>query len=100
MTDRIDHAAEARAALKGAQMNPADADVITDPWLLAAQVHATLALVEQQRLANLITLAQFSFDGWEPNAAQRELFGPQIGTEASDLTDDARRVLGLTVESR
>lgn len=57
MTDRIDHATEARAALKGAQMNPVDADVMADPWLLAAQVHATLALVEQQRFANLIALA-------------------------------------------
>ena len=44
--EKIDHAAEAAMRLTiGA----------TD----AAQVHATLALVEQQRIANLIALAQF-----------------------------------------
>lgn len=59
-TERIDHVAEAHTALTAAQKNPADADVIVDPWLLAAQVHATLALVEQQRIANLIALVALS----------------------------------------
>ena len=56
MADRIDHAAEARTALSSAAEKPADASVVTDPWLLAAQVHATLALVEQKRIANLIAI--------------------------------------------
>ena len=54
MSDRIDHAAEAReyiAAALGA--------VTADPAVivaLLAQAEATLALVEQQRIANLIAL--------------------------------------------
>ncbi|KTS90689.1 hypothetical protein NS183_07860 [Microbacterium testaceum] len=79
MTERIDHAAEARAALKAAQMNPADADVITDPWLLAAQVHAALAGVEQQRIANRIALAS-------------------AVAEASRMAGTQGSVLGLLVE--
>lgn len=55
MTDRIDHAAEARKILeryKTVGLHTAEAT--------AAQAHATLALVEQQRIANLIALGQFS----------------------------------------
>lgn len=48
----IDHAAEARKALNAAIEVPADVEAAADPWLLAAQVHATLALVEAQREAN------------------------------------------------
>ncbi|GAA5198601.1 hypothetical protein [Microbacterium jejuense] len=67
MTERIDHAAEAQSILRdidtaGPNDNlpmdwcGADAD---EQWLVhaslrEAQVHATLALVEQQRIANLI----------------------------------------------
>lgn len=54
MNDRIDHAAEARkyiaAALGVATADPAG--VVA----LLAQAEATLALVEQQRIANLIAL--------------------------------------------
>lgn len=57
MSDRIDHAAKAREALNAALENPAEGQV-TDPWLLAAQALATLALVEQQRIATLIALAE------------------------------------------
>jgi hypothetical protein len=90
MTDRIDHAAEARTALAKAQMNPADADVITDPWLLAAQVHATLALVEQHRIANLIEL---STPRRLPDGSQASymLYDP----ETFKLRDDVRDGLGL-----
>lgn len=42
------HAQEAARALD---------EVRSDPWLLKAQVHATLALAEQQRIANLLTAA-------------------------------------------
>ena len=53
MSDRYDHAAEARRLLNesgpyGVPLPEASA---------AAQVHATLALVEQQRIANLIAIA-------------------------------------------
>lgn len=51
MTERIDHAAEARALLeKNATMPGIDAVVTATE----AQVHATLALVAEQRIANLI----------------------------------------------
>ena len=55
MTDRIDHAAEAVALLNLA----AAAQHQGDPrhLIAAAQVHATLALTEQQRVGNLIALA-------------------------------------------
>jgi len=54
--ERIDHAAEARKLLEV----EASGGTTTDKALLlmgamqAAQVHATLALVEQQRIANMI----------------------------------------------
>jgi hypothetical protein len=63
MTERIEHTAEARLALEYAmrdvsenwplQTGETKADIIAQ-----AQVHATLALVEQQRIANLIAVAQ------------------------------------------
>lgn len=46
---RIDHANEARRALRAAAETPSDVETVADPWILLAQVHATLALVEQQR---------------------------------------------------
>lgn len=49
--EKIDHAAEARRIA---------AMTVDKAALMEAQVHATLALVEQQRIANLIALAQFS----------------------------------------
>ena len=57
---RIDHAKEARRALRAAAETPSDVEPVADPWILSAQVHATLALVEQQRIANLIALATTS----------------------------------------
>ena len=56
MADRIDHAADARNALQGAGDGR---NVATDAPLVAL-THATLALVEQQRIANLIALASWS----------------------------------------
>lgn len=50
MSERIDHAAKARYWL------PQKGDGITPNHVAVAQVHATLALVEQQRIANLIAL--------------------------------------------
>lgn len=53
MTERIDHAAQAARVLGNF---PHD-DIADNATALAwAQVHATLALVEQQRIANLISL--------------------------------------------
>lgn len=54
MTD-IDHAATAESANQYAMQRPFWESW---RWHRKAQVHATLALVEQQRIANLIALAQ------------------------------------------
>jgi hypothetical protein len=54
MTERIDHVAEAHRIL---YETPWTADRTDEFWTsvaVTAQVHATLALVEQQRVANLI----------------------------------------------
>ena len=51
MTDRIDHATEARRLISAVPARD------TYARTAYAQVHATLALVEQQRIANLIALA-------------------------------------------
>lgn len=70
MNDRTDHAAEAARVVASIQRETEAAKSIEDPSqagvalfntnvrreLAYAQVHATLALAEQQRLANLITL--------------------------------------------
>lgn len=73
MTDRIDHVAEAAGRLRAVASvveEVGDRQVVPDVlsvWnanvsreLKAAQVHATLALVEQQRIANLISLAKLA----------------------------------------
>lgn len=52
MADRIDHAAEAVRAGQQAERAGRHQDRLEH--LLNANVHATMALVEQQRLANLI----------------------------------------------
>lgn len=52
MAERIDHAEKAREELQGWDMSDAEAPIS----LAAAQVHATLAVVEQQRIANLIAV--------------------------------------------
>ncbi|MFF7681491.1 hypothetical protein ACFZA2_01930 [Microbacterium sp. NPDC007973] len=64
MTERIDHVGWAREFVRAAE-NAFDDEVTTTPRdeptvsenIALAQVHATLAFVEQQRIANLIALA-------------------------------------------
>lgn len=64
MTERIDHAAEARRWATSGATPPILPVHAEDPSILGArqielanaQLHATLALVEQQRIANLIAL--------------------------------------------
>lgn len=84
MTEQIDHAAEARRALAAATETPAEG-VVSDPWLLAAQVHATLALVEQQRIANLLALAQFEWGTDGNRLFTKGEFAMELRTEASTL---------------
>ena len=55
-SDRIDHAAEAREWLAAAERPDMNLDETT-AFAHVGQVHATLALVEQQRIANIIAIA-------------------------------------------
>lgn len=83
MTERIDHAAKAERLVR-----------LTDGYLernaLQAQVHATLALVEQQRIANLIALhrheVKYDIGDWSRLYVN--------GTE--DLKPDLAKGLGLS----
>ena len=56
MTDRIDHAVKAREALEMLAGIWGE-DLAVDEVLAGAQVNATLAIVEQLRISNLIALA-------------------------------------------
>ena len=61
MSEHIDHAAKAHVLLNNIRPDEmGDSD--STNWLLSAQVHATLALVEQQRIANLITVSGWVMD--------------------------------------
>lgn len=60
MPNRIDHAAEARGWLDYSANNNPDVDHRAIHAALLAQAEATLALVEQQRIANLIALAKLA----------------------------------------
>lgn len=53
---RIDHVAKANSLLRSVASEPMTSAEATVS-MMAAQIHATLALVEQQRIANLIALA-------------------------------------------
>lgn len=81
MTERIDHAAEARRKMRvTAELLMHEGDELHAIGnTLEAQVHATLALVEQQRIANLITVA----DLWTT---------PEI---VSPIVAEIREALGL-----
>lgn len=60
MTDRIDHAAEAQRHINWAheqQEQEGDMGNVPRDNALLAQAEATLALVEQQRIANLLAMA-------------------------------------------
>lgn len=83
MSARVDHAAKAREHLKGW-----DTEGDWSAEVAAAQVHATLALVEQQRIANTLALGQYKiapgdmpiyrgviFDGESVKADIREALG-------------------------
>lgn len=60
MSDRIDHAATARAKAAFAM---GEGPVRRFGFLLNALVHAVLALVEQQRVANLLAIRESSLIG-------------------------------------
>ena len=97
MTDRIDHAAEARKHIDWAH----EQQSVEGCWegsardyALIAQAQATLALVEQQRLANVIALSRESFAAHEACEALGTFatakHGEQIG-----LRPDIAAALGI-----
>lgn len=74
MTDRIDHAAEATESLRRMPEAVQRAGAVSaDALVKAAQVHALLALVEQQRISNLIALEKSR--SWLSRHANKTLTG-------------------------
>lgn len=65
--------------------------------LAAAQTHATLALVEQQRIANLIALARVN--AGFAQIAYEALTGPPSYGEPIDLAPDIAAALGIEAET-
>lgn len=71
-----------------------------ETFLAVAQVHATLALVEQQRIANLIALsepgrhsnsgARAALAAFYPNSAE-----PEVGVQEWKLAPDIARALRI-----
>lgn len=78
MTTRTDHATEAERAMRQV-LNACETDENTGALvgIIAAQTHATLALVEQQRIANLIALASMAEDD-----SKHEVVAGTLGNEA------------------
>lgn len=89
MTDRIDHAAEAVALLNLA----VTAQHQGDPrhLIAAAQAYAALALVEQQRIANLIALASST----DSIAARAQAEITLLVTRSNLLRPDIAAALGI-----
>lgn len=120
MADRIDHAAEARRLLResdeaveavrglgddfpGIEALASAVDRGLQNAAKQAQVHATLALVEQQRVGNIIALSQaLDGNGWQAAAPLEALFGYR--REAGGMEDgglhirpDVAAALGIEV---
>ena len=98
MTDRIDHAAlAAQMARDAVSTSRSGAQVIAGMLAATAQVHATLALVDQQRIANLIALAGASDSIRARQQAEEVLYQPtpiQAGIDLP-LTPDIAAALGI-----
>ena len=95
MTNRIDHFAEARRLVLATETRDWNQESpYVDRRLAAAQVHATLALAEQQRLANVIALAGLSMHG-----PLRHLAVQPMGEISVQPTDDIAAALGIEAKS-
>ncbi|ONI65653.1 hypothetical protein CSIV_05080 [Microbacterium sp. CSI-V] len=86
MTERIDHATEA-LRLADLSQHPNTGDpAVGALYIGAAQIHATLALVEQQRIANLIAMSQpqpFKNGG----TIALWVFNPETGALRADVSE-------------
>ena len=89
MSERIDHAAEARERIDAAARHPGAVSTA-----ILAQAEATLALVEQQRIANLIALGEFRVG---PNGMPpfRRLVMRPVNAYDVEPTTDVARALGI-----
>lgn len=83
-SERIDHAKEALALRSYASQQPEDADCAD--VLAAAQVHATLALVEQQRIANIIALHRHEVE-YDLNEGRSLIFESGSETLRSEISE-------------
>ena len=92
MSDRIDHAAEAVALLNLAAATQHQGD--PRHLIAASQVHATLALVEQQRIANLVALTKNTFAAHEAREALSTFATAKLG-EQIGLRPDIAAALGI-----
>lgn len=105
MSERIDHVADARAWLRASEGPDVPPGEVATSFAAIAQVHATLALVEQQRIANRLMLAALVSDvelRVGQHGARAGLLGPEgVFTNPSTpegrcpLDDDIREGLGL-----
>lgn len=99
---RIDHAYEARDCLdKAEEVAHTDEFAVADLNVKAAQVHATLALVEQQRIVNLIALAEHAQRRYGNYAGEAGGVGTIFSygeTPESNMRvrEDIREALGLS----
>lgn len=109
MTERIDHAAEARQHIDWAheqQEHEGDMGNVPRDNALIAQSHATLALVEQQRIANRIALCSLVAEterAFTQHGVRAHLIGHEAAIydyghypeDAPTLAADIREGLGL-----
>jgi hypothetical protein len=70
VSERIDHVRLAQRFVGGESPLVDGSFDQTRDYIAAAQVHATLALVEQQRIANLIALADHAHGRFGNNAGE------------------------------
>lgn len=89
--EQIDHARKARRVLAQADGQTLEK---ASALLAEAQVHATLALVEQQRLANIIALGQVRVAPTELPPLRHLVLQP-FGEHDVRPTDDIRRGLRI-----
>lgn len=100
MTDFIDHAAEARRVL---QLPTSMEDSTEENALAYAQVHATLAVAEQMRVANRIALGVpvelLGEDGMRVCVPVWKITQNVDGLRGIDLAADIAASLGIEEES-
>lgn len=97
MSDRTDHAAVAREYIASAIAAVTAAPAGTGALL--AQAHATLALVEQQRIANLIALGYgHTSPSWDVVGEARRALVERRSADHHQLRSEVAAALGIEVQ--